>query len=157
LGDFVRLRRWVGLVLFALVEGGWLAIRIETPSTGFLSYPNGFPSIFVTSRALVRLLGWVGAHARLLLFPTFQNFLHNPWPMVLAHAGAFGAFFWVTIALMDDHRAVSQLTVFWALAWGATGIGVGAFWLLALMPASAWFRFARESSSFLSARIKSTS
>jgi hypothetical protein len=81
LGDFVRLRRWVGLVLIALVEGVWLAIRIEAPSTGFLSYPKGFPSIFVTSRALVMLLGWVGARARLLLFPTFQNFPHNPWPI----------------------------------------------------------------------------
>ncbi len=147
------LRRWVWLVLIALAEVVWLAIRIEAPSTGFLSYTKGFPSIFVTSLVVVTLLGWAGARARLLSFPTFQNIPHNPWPMILAHAGAFAAFFWVTIALMEDPGAVSHLTVFWVLAWVATGIGAGVFWSLALMPARAWIRLARESSSFLSAGI----
>ena len=46
----------------ALAEGVWLAIRIEAPSPGFLSYPKGFPSVFVTSPALMMLLGWAEAH-----------------------------------------------------------------------------------------------
>ena len=31
------LMRWGGLVVLALVELTWLAIRVEVPSTGFLS------------------------------------------------------------------------------------------------------------------------
>ncbi|MDI6754925.1 MAG: exosortase E/protease, VPEID-CTERM system, partial [Thermodesulfobacteriota bacterium] len=89
----------------------------------------------------------------LLSFPTFQNIPHNPWPMILAHAGAFAAFFWVTIVLMEGPGAASELNVSWLLAWAATGIGAGAFWMLAAMPAREWIRFARESSSFLSAGI----
>lgn len=97
------LSQWIGLVLVALAEVVWLAIPIEAPSTGFFSYNKGFPSIFVTSLAVVALLAWVYARERLLSIPTFQNLSHNPWPPILVHVGAFAAFFWLTILLMEGH------------------------------------------------------
>ena len=36
------LMRWGGLVVIALAELTWLAIRVEVPSTGFLSVFKGF-------------------------------------------------------------------------------------------------------------------
>jgi hypothetical protein len=43
------LRRWVWLVLIALAELTWLAVRIQAPDAGLLSYAKGLPSIFITS------------------------------------------------------------------------------------------------------------
>jgi hypothetical protein len=50
--------RWGGLVVIALAEFTWLAIRVEVPATGLLSVFKGFPSIFVTSLAVVTVLVW---------------------------------------------------------------------------------------------------
>jgi hypothetical protein len=87
--------RWVWLVLIALAEVTWLSIRIEAPPAGLLSYTKGFPSIFVTSLAVATVLGWARYRGRLLELPIFQDFSHNPWGMVLAHLGAFAAFFYL--------------------------------------------------------------
>ena len=87
------LMRWGGLAVIALAELTWLAIRVEVPSTGFLSYFKGFPSIFITSLAVVTVLVWARSRGKLRELPIFQDFSHNPWPMVLAHLGAFASFF----------------------------------------------------------------
>ena len=79
--------------MIALAELTWLAIRVEMPAAGFLSFLKGFPSIFITSLAVVTVLGWAQARGRLLALQIFQNFSHNPLPMVLAHWGAFAVSF----------------------------------------------------------------
>ena len=119
----------------ALAELTWLAIRVEVPSTGFLSVFKGFPSIFVTSLAVVTVLVWARSRGKLLELPVFQDFSHNPWLIVLAHLGAFGFFFGLTIFVTEGDALSSPSAIFWVLAWAATGLGAGAFWMLAAMPA----------------------
>ena len=93
--------RWAGLTVIALAELTWLAIRIEVPSTGFLSCFKGFPSIFITSLAVVTVLVWASSRGKLLELPVFQDFPDSPCLMVLAHLGAFGSFFWLTIFVTE--------------------------------------------------------
>ena len=147
------LMRWAGLTAIALAELTWLAIRVEVPSTGFLSYFKGFPSIFVTSLAVVTVLVWASSRGKLLELPVFQDFSHNPWLMVLAHLGAFGLFFWLTIFVTEGDAVSSPLAVFWVLAWAATGLGAGVFWMLAAMPARVWIRLVRQNASLVWAGI----
>jgi hypothetical protein len=44
-----------------MAELTWLAIRVEVPSRGFLSLFKGFPSIFITSLAVVTVLVWASS------------------------------------------------------------------------------------------------
>jgi hypothetical protein len=136
------LLRWGGLAAIALAELTWLAIRVEVPSRGFLSYFKGFPSIFVTSLAVVTVLVWANSRGKLLELPIFQDFSHNPRWMILAHWGAFALFFWLTIFVAEGGALSSPLALFWGLAWAVTRLGAGVFWLLAAMPAKAWIRLA---------------
>lgn len=145
----LALMRWAGLTAMALAELTWLAIRVEMPSTGFLSYFKGFPSIFVTSLAVVTVLVWASSRGKLLQLPVFQDLSHNPWVMVLAHFCAFGLFFWLTIFVAERHVLSSPLAVFWIFAWAATGLGAGVFWLLAAMPLRVWIRLARQNTSLV--------
>jgi len=141
--------RWVGLVLIALVELTWLAIRVEVPATGPLSVFKGFPSIFLTSLAVVTILVWARSRGKLRELPIFQNFSHKPWLTVLAHVGAFVFFSWLTILVTEGDEMSSQLAVYWILAWAATGLCTGVFWLLAAMPVRAWLRLFRENASLV--------
>ena len=143
------LTRWIFLILIALVELTWLAIRIEVPATGFLSYFKGSPSIFVTSLVIVTILGWALSRGKLLELPIFQDFSHNPWPMAPAHVASFAAFFWLTIFVTEGNAVSSPSAIFWVLAWAATGLAAGAFWMLAAMPARAWICLIRQNSSFV--------
>lgn len=147
------LMRWAGLTAIALAELTWLAIRVEVPSTGFLSCFKGFPSIFVTSLAVVTVLVWASSRGKLLELPVFQDFSHSPWLMVLAHLGAFAPFFWLTIFVTEGDAVSSPLAVFWVLAWAATGLGAGVFWMLAAMPARVWIRLVRQNASLVLAGI----
>jgi len=119
------------------------------PSTGFLSFFKGFPSIFVTSLAVVTVLVWARSRGKLRELPVFQDFSHNPWLIVLAHLGAFGFFFGLTIFVTEGDALSSPSAIFWVLAWAATGLGAGVFWMLAAMPARVWIRLARQNSSFV--------
>jgi hypothetical protein len=136
--------RWSGLVVIALAQLTWLAIRVEMPAAGFLSFLKGFPSFFITSLAVVSVLGWAQARGRLLALHIFQNFSHNPLPMVLAHWGAFAVFFWLTIVVSEGDAVSSSWAVYWLLAWAATGVCAGVFWLLAAMPVQAWICLVRH-------------
>lgn len=78
------LRRWVWLVLIALTELTWLAIRKEAPSTGPLSYAKGLPSIFITSLAVVLILARTRSYGRLRELPIFHEYPRTSWWMVLA-------------------------------------------------------------------------
>jgi len=147
------LMRWVGLTAMALAELTWLAIRVEMPSTGFLSFFKGFPSIFVTSLAVVTVLVWASSRGKLLELSVFKDFSHNPCFMVLAHLGAFGPFFGLTIFVAEGGAVSSPLAVFWVLAWGATGLAAGIFWMLAVMPARVWIRLVRQNASLVWAGI----
>jgi exosortase E/protease (VPEID-CTERM system) len=140
------LLRWGGLVVIALAEVTWLAIRVEMPATGFLSGFKGFPSIFITSLAVVTVLIWARSRGRLLALQIFQDFSHNPLPMVLAHWGAFAVFFWLTIVVSEGDAVSSSWAVYWLLAWAVTGVGAGVFWLLAAMPVRAWVCLVRQNS-----------
>jgi hypothetical protein len=106
------LLRWAGLTAVALAELTWLAIRIEVPSTGFLSIFKNFPSIFVTSLSVVTVLVWASSRGKLLEIPVFQDFPQNPWRMVLAHWGAFALFFWLLLfyrfQLKDEIGKISK-------------------------------------------------
>jgi hypothetical protein len=121
--------RWVGLAVLALAELTWLAIRVEVPGAGFLSVFKGFPSIFITSLAVVAVLVWARSRGKLSGLPIFKDLSHNPWPMVLAHVGAFALFFWLTIFVAEGDALSSGLAVYWGLAWAATGLGAGVFWM----------------------------
>ena len=143
------LMRLAGLAVIALVELTWLAIRVEVPSRGFLSYLKGFPSIFVTSLAVVTVLVWATSRGKLLELPVFHDFSHNPWFMVLAHLGAFSLFFWLTIFVAEGDALSSPLAVFWVFAWAATGLGAGVFWMLAALPARVWIRLVRQNTSLV--------
>jgi exosortase E/protease (VPEID-CTERM system) len=140
------LLRWVWLVLIALAELVWLAVRIEAPP-GLLSYTKGLPSIFITSLAVVLILGWARSYGRLRELPIFHEYPRTSWRMVLAHIGVFAAFFWLTISVFENDVTSSTFAVLWILAWAATGFATGVFWLLAALPARAWMRLARENSS----------
>jgi hypothetical protein len=129
--------RWGGLAGIALAELTWLAIRVEMPSRGFLSLFKGFPSIFVTSLAVVTVFVWVSSRGKLLELPVFQDFSHNPWRILLAQVGAFATFFWFTVFVVEGGAVSSPIAVFWILAWAATGLAAGVFWMLAAMPAKA--------------------
>jgi len=118
--------RWGGLALIALAELTWLAIWVEVPATGFLSVFKGFPSIFITSFAVVTVLVWARSRGKLRDLPIFQDFSHNPWPMVLAHLGAFALFSHFTIFVAEGDASASDLAVYWILAWAATRLGGGA-------------------------------
>jgi exosortase E/protease (VPEID-CTERM system) len=143
--------RWSGLVLIALAELTWLAIRIQVPPTGFLSYTKGFPSIFITSLAVVTVLVWVRFRGKLRELPIFKDFSHNPWLMVLAHLGVFAFFFRLTIFVAEGDAFSSDLSIYWVLAWGATGLGAGVFWMLAAMPMRVWISLARQNPFLVSA------
>ena len=67
--------------------------------------------------------------------------------------GAFALFFWLTIFVTEGDAVSSPFAVFWVLAWAATGLGAGVFWMLAAMPARAWLRLFRENSSLALAGI----
>lgn len=86
--------RWGGLIAIALAELTWLAIRVEGPSTGYLSYFKGLPSIFVISLAVVTVPAWARFRGNLLELPIFQHNSHSPWRMLLSHWGSFASFFW---------------------------------------------------------------
>jgi exosortase E/protease (VPEID-CTERM system) len=132
----------------------WLKIRFQMPSTGFLSLFQGYVFIFVTSLAAITVLVWASSQGKLLQLPIFQEYSHNPWRMVLAHWGAFASFFWVTISLTEGRAVSSPLAVFWVLAWAATGLAAGFFWmLLAAMPAKAWIRLVRQNAPLVLAGI----
>ncbi len=139
--------RWVWLVLIAVAEIVWLSLRIEAPPAGLLRYTKGFPSIFVTSLAVVTILGWVRTRGRVLKLPVFENFSHKSWQMVLAQLAAFAVFSWLTIFVFEGHLSSSHFPVFWIGAWVATGLAAGVFWILAAMPANVWIRLARQNSS----------
>jgi len=143
------LRRWVWLVLIALVELTWLAIRIEAPSVGLLSYAKGVPSIFITSLAVVLILGWAGSHGKVRNLPIFQDASPTSWPLVLCHIGTFAAFSWLTICVFEDGVTSSAFAALWILAWAAMGFATGVFWLLAALPARVWVRLARNNLSLV--------
>lgn len=143
------LMRWAWLTVIALAELTWLAIRVTVPSTGFLSWFKGFPSIFVTSLAVVSVLVWASSRGKLLELPVFKNFSHNPSFMILAHVGTFGLFFWITILVAEGDAVSSPFAVFWILAWAVTGLGAGAFWMLATMPGRFWIRLVRQNVSLV--------
>jgi exosortase E/protease (VPEID-CTERM system) len=147
--------RWVLLFLIGIAEVVCISLRIEAPSSGFLSYTKGLPSIFVTSLAVVTILGWVRARGRVLDLPIFQDqdLSHRPWRMVLAQLGAFAAFFWLTILVFEGGLNSPPFPIFLTLAWVFTGLAAGVFWVLAAMPASAWIRLARQNSSVVLAGI----
>lgn len=147
------LMRWTALTAMALAELTWLAIRVEMPPTGFLSCFKGFPSIFVTSLAVITVLVWASSRGKLLELPVFQDLSHKPWSMVLAHLGAFGLFFWLTIFVAEGNAVSSPLAIYWIFAWAAIGLGAGVFWMLAAMPATVWIRLARQNTSLVWAGI----
>ena len=64
------LMRWAGLVVIALAELTWLAIRVEVPATGPLSVFKGFPSIFLTSLAVVTVLVWARSLGTIRISPS---------------------------------------------------------------------------------------
>jgi exosortase E/protease (VPEID-CTERM system) len=119
------------------------------PPSGFLSCLKGFPSIFVTSLAVVTVLVWASSHGKLLELPGFQDFSHNPLFMTLAHLSAFGLFFWITIFVVEGNAFSSPLAIFWIFAWAATGLGAGVFWMLAAMPARFWINLVRQNASLV--------
>ena len=143
--------RWGGLAVLALAELTWLAIRVEVPGAGFLSVFKEFPSIFITSLAVVAVLIWARSRGKLRELPIFKDLSHNPWPMVLAHVGAFALFFRLTIFVADGDALSSGLAVYWGIAWAATCLGAGVFWMRAAMPARGWLCLARQHSSLVSA------
>ncbi len=143
--------RWAGLVVIALGEVTWLAIRIEAPSTGLLTYTKGFPSIFITSLAVALILGWARSYGRVRELSVFHEAGLASWLMVLAHLGGFATFFWLTIWVFEGEGASSTAPLFWFLTWAAAGLATGVFWLLAAMPARAWIRLIRTNVSVVSA------
>jgi exosortase E/protease (VPEID-CTERM system) len=143
--------RWAGLVVIALVELTWLAIGFTLPLTGFLSYFRGSITVFITSLAFVTILVWTASRGKLVQLPVFHDFSHNPWLMILAHVGAFGSFFWLTIFVAEGDVASSPLYVFWVFTWAATGLCAGFFWMLAAMPAKVWLRLIRQNASLVCA------
>ena len=78
------LLRWVWLALIGLAEVTWLAIRIEAPSKGLLSYAKGLPSIFITSLAIVLILAWARSHGRVRELPIVHDVSRASWRMVSA-------------------------------------------------------------------------
>jgi exosortase E/protease (VPEID-CTERM system) len=147
------LLRWGGLAGIALAELTWLKIRFQMPSTGILSLFQGYVFIFVTSLAVVAVLVWASSRGKLLQLPIFQEYSHNPWPMVLAHWAAFALFFGFTIFVAEGDATSSPLAVFWVLAWAGVGLGAGVFWMLAAMPAKAWIRLFRQNAPLVWAGI----
>jgi exosortase E/protease (VPEID-CTERM system) len=145
--------RWGGLAVLALAELTWLAIRVEVPGTGFLSVFKGFPSIFITSLAVLTVLAWARSRGELRELPIFQDVSHNPWPMVLAHVGAFALFFWLTIFVAEGEALSSHFAVYWGIAWALTIVGTGVFWMLAAMPARVWISLVRQNSFLVSAGV----
>jgi exosortase E/protease (VPEID-CTERM system) len=145
--------RWSGLIAVALAEMTWLAIRVEVPSTGFLSIFKGFPSIFVTSLTVVAVLGWVLSKGTGIGLPGLRESSHSLWLMVVVHLGVFAHFFWLTIFMTEREAVSSPLAGFWLLAWAATGLGAGVSWMLAAMPARVWIRLVRENASLVLAGI----
>jgi exosortase E/protease (VPEID-CTERM system) len=145
--------RWVWLVLVALAEVTWLAIRIQAPSTGLLSYAKGLPSIFITSLAIVMILAWARSYGRVRELPVLRDASPISWSMGLAQLGAFAVFSWLTISVFENDVTSSSLATLLILAWVATGFVTGVFWLLAAMPARAWMRLVRNNSSFVWAGI----
>ena len=143
------LMRWIGLVIIALAELTWLAIRIMLPETGFLFYFKGFPSVFITSLAFITILVWASSREKQLELPVLNDFSHNPWLMILAHVVFFGFFFKLTIFVAEGDALSSPSAIFWASTWGATGLGAGVCWLLAAMPARAWFSLVRQNASLV--------
>jgi hypothetical protein len=93
--------RWAGLTAIALAELTCLAIRVEVPSIGFLSYFKGFPSIFLTSLAVVAVLGWLRSRGKLGELGVFQDFSHSPWLMIMVHLGAFTLFLELTVLVTN--------------------------------------------------------
>ncbi|TSA44670.1 MAG: exosortase E/protease, VPEID-CTERM system [Deltaproteobacteria bacterium] len=145
--------RWAGLVIIALVELTWLAMRVTLPLIGFLSYLRGFITVFITSLAFVTILVWAASRGKLLELSVFHDFSHNPWFMILAHVAAFGSFSWLTIIAAEGDTVSSPLAVFWVFTWVATGLGAGFFWMLAAMPARVWLRLVRQNASLVWAGI----
>ena len=145
------LMRWAGLVVIALAELTWMAIRIEAPSTGLLSYTKGLPSIFITSLAGAMILGWACLFGRVRELPVFQEDRHNAGLMVLVQLGCFAAFFWLTIWVFEGDWASAP--ALWILAWVVVGFATGTFWLLAALPARAWVRLIRANASIVSAGL----
>jgi hypothetical protein len=93
--------------LLALAEVAWLAIRIQAPDVGLLSYAKGLPSIFITSLAVVLVLGWARSYGRVREVPVFHDASPTLWPMVLAQVGAFAAFACLTISVFENGVASS--------------------------------------------------
>ena len=147
------LKRWAGLVIMALAELTWLALRVTAPASGFLSYLRGFYPVFVTSLAFVMILVWVSSRKGLLALPAWPDFSYNPWLMILAHWVAFGSFFWLTIFLAERNTGSSPFALLWILAWVVTGLGTGVFGLLVALPASFWLRLVRQNASLTWAGI----
>ena len=139
--------RWGGLAVVALAELIWLAKRVELPPTGALSYLKGFPSIFVISLAVVTVLVWACFRRRLLEVSRAQDFSRTPWRMILAHGITFASFFRLTLFVAEEGGLSSPVAACWAIAWIATGLGAGFFWLLAIFPARGWLDLVRKNPS----------
>jgi exosortase E/protease (VPEID-CTERM system) len=147
------LLRWLWLVLIAAVELTWLALRIQAPPTGLLSYTRGLPAIFITSLVTLSVLGWVFSYGRLREFPIFDDFSPTSWRWLLCHLGAFAVFSYLTISVFENDVTSSAFAALWILAWAATGFVTGVFWMLALLPARAWLRLALNNLSVILAAL----
>ena len=141
------------MALMALAELIWLAKRVELPPTGVLSYFKGFPSIFVISLAVVTILVWNRFRSQRSGFPIVQELSRNPWRMIIAHWSAFISFFEVTLFLAEGGGVSSPFAVGWVMAWMATGLGAGVFWLLAIFPARGWLALVRKNASLAAVGI----
>jgi len=113
--------------VIALAELTWLAIRVEVPATGPLSIFKGFPSIFLTSLAVVTVLVWARSRGKLHELPIFQSSPHNPWMMSLAHVVTFAFFFCLTIFVAEEDTTSSESAFLGILAWAVMGLGAGAY------------------------------
>jgi exosortase E/protease (VPEID-CTERM system) len=71
----------------------------------------------------------------------------------MAHLGAFAVFSWLTISVFEHDVTSSPFAALWILAWAATGLATGVFWLLAAMPVRAWARLVRNNLSAVWAGI----
>ena len=149
------LPRSVALCVLAFVELTWLTIRVEVPATGFLSVFKGFPSIFITSVAIVCTLLWALSRRKIWNIPTILGTSHNPWPMLFFHWVAFVLFAWLSILITETSTITSDSAISLNTAWICTGLTVGAFFMLAVFPIRAWIGLFRQNSGivFMSAVI----
>ena len=138
--------RWVWLVLLAAAELAWLAIQIQPPSTGLLSYTKGLPSIFITTLAVAMILGWARSYGSLREVPILHDVFCASWPLVLCHLGAFAAYSWLAMSVFEGKIMSSAFPDLWLAVWDMTGFAAGVFLLLAALPARVKTRVAPNKS-----------